>query len=598
MMSRPHIVVILTAMTIAAAMQVSSAANKALLVGVEEYANPQYNLKGVKEDVRLLKEALVRKGVFTDGEIKTLVNKEASRNSIINAFKEWLINGTKAGDLALFYFSGHGIQVWDEDGDEVQDGKDETILPWDAKVVGDRERRSFRGRTGFAFTGKQAENVILDDELGNLLKEMKGRTVVFLSDSCHSGSVYKRINPHLVQYKTLDSPHSYKSVFETRQSTPAVEGLPIEKTNIGGDLIVPGVNVAALTASEDSQPAEITPFDRDPTGFHSVFTWYLLQGLEGRADLDGDGNITLDELVKFLSEEIKRGGYAQVPQHEFQPKGLENLVVARAAAASSGRVERPTKLLCSLKPDASIAPQERTEIESKLRSAIPPLEWVTSERAACTIEVEKTGGSYGARLSDSTGSYWETHGGANLGQVLQEVAKDVRGYYVQANVAALRNPVNKMDLDLTYTVKSPAARKQGELVEGDSVDFRIKPKSAGYLLIFSVDTVGTIYPLYPGREERLKSLSANQSVTIPENERVIVEAPFGRDLVFAVLTKRPPESLARFWKEDRIGDPDAVWLTGQKEFLDALWNEFTQSGRAAGDWTSRLWMLKSFRSAK
>jgi uncharacterized caspase-like protein len=35
--------------------------------------------------------------------------------------------------------------------------------------------------------------------------------------------------------------------------------------------------------------------DNGPNG-HSVFTWTLLQGLEGRADLNGDGYITASEL--------------------------------------------------------------------------------------------------------------------------------------------------------------------------------------------------------------------------------------------------------------------------------------------------------------
>lgn len=590
--------IFLAALLIVVPWQSALGAKKALLVGVEEYANPDYNLKGVKEDVRLLQELLVRKGIFAESEIKTLVNKDATKDAIVRAFKDWLVKGTKPGDLALFYFSGHGIQIWDENGDEIQDGKDEALMPWDAKVLADREKRTFRGRTSFAFTQKGTENVLVDDEIGSLLKEMKGRTVIFLSDSCHSGSAYKRLNPFLVQYKTLDRPFSYKSVFETRESTPAVEGPPVEKTNVGDDLIVPGTNVAALTASEDSQPAEIVPFDIPPTGLHSVFTWYLLHGLEGRADLDGDGTITLGEVAKFLSDEMKRGGYAQLPQHDFQPKSLDSLILASGGSGPVARIDRPTGLLCSLKTDSGIAASERSEIETKLRSAIPVLELVTADKAGCMIEVEKSGGAYGARLSDSTGSYWETRRGPDLGQVLASVAKDARGYYVQSNVAALRNPVNNMDLDLTYTVKGSSNRTEGELVQGDSIEFRIKPKSAGYLLIFSVDTVGQIYPLYPGREGKLKSLAVNRSVLVPEQERLIVDAPFGRDLVFAVLTKTPPESLVHFWRQDQIGDPNAAWLTGQTEFLDALWNEFTQSGRARGDWISRLWWLKSFQATK
>lgn len=597
MASRCYLWIILIAALIAAC-QPACAAKRALLVGVEEYSNPDFNLKGVKEDVRLLKESLIRKGVFTEAEIKTLVNKDATKDAIVQNFKDWLIKGTKPGDLALFYFSGHGIQIWDENGDEIQDGKDEALMPWNAKVTGDRDKRTFRGNTSFAYSLKKTENFLLDDEIAELLKQMKGRTVVFLSDSCHSGSSYKRVNPLLVQYKTLDRPFSYKSVFEARETTPTVEGRPAEKTNIGDELHVSEANVAAFTASEDSQPAEIVPFDRDPTGLHSVFTWYLLHGLEGGADLDGDGKITLGEVGRYLGEEVKRGGYLQVPQHHLQPKGLENLVLVSGGTTPAGRIERPTRLLCALKADGSITDGERSEIESTLRTAVPPLEWVGADKAVCLIEVGKSDGSYGARLSDSTGSYWEAHREPDLHRVLQAVAKNARGFLVQSSVAALRNLTNTMDLDLTYTVKSPTPRNEGELVQGDSVDFRVKPKSSGYLLIFSVDAVGTVYPLYPGRDGKLHVLAANQSVVVPDKERLIVDGPFGRELVFAVLTKAKPEALVRFWRQDQIGDPDASWFTGQEQFLDALWNEFTLSNRPRGDWSSRLWTLKSFRSAK
>ena len=40
--------------------------------------------------------------------------------------------------------------------------------------------------------------------------------------------------------------------------------------------------------------------DNGPNG-HSVFTWTLLQGLEGRADLNSDGFITSDELAAYVA---------------------------------------------------------------------------------------------------------------------------------------------------------------------------------------------------------------------------------------------------------------------------------------------------------
>src|SRR5439155_8624449 len=39
----------------------------------------------------------------------------------------------------------------------------------------------------------------------------------------------------------------------------------------------------------------------DGPGGHSVFTWALLQGLDGKADLDGNGVITASELGSYIS---------------------------------------------------------------------------------------------------------------------------------------------------------------------------------------------------------------------------------------------------------------------------------------------------------
>src|SRR5687767_10086925 len=43
--------------------------------------------------------------------------------------------------------------------------------------------------------------------------------------------------------------------------------------------------------------------DNGPNG-HSIFTWTLLQGLEGRADLNGDGVITASELGAYVGPAV------------------------------------------------------------------------------------------------------------------------------------------------------------------------------------------------------------------------------------------------------------------------------------------------------
>jgi uncharacterized caspase-like protein len=37
---------------------------------------------------------------------------------------------------------------------------------------------------------------------------------------------------------------------------------------------------------------------------HGVFTYYLLEALRGKGDLDGNGFITLDEVYRYVSEKV------------------------------------------------------------------------------------------------------------------------------------------------------------------------------------------------------------------------------------------------------------------------------------------------------
>lgn len=601
------IVMVLAAAFCVAAGQPSCWAAKALIVGVEEYANPDHNLKGVRDDVNMLKDVLVRNGTFSEAETKILLDRDASKENVIKTFKEWLVEGTAPGDTVLFYFSGHGIQVWDVNGDETQDGRDEALMCWNSDAGGKPVVREFRGRRGIAFDPKDMRNILLDDEMSGMLAQLKGRNVIFFSDSCHSGSVYKHVNPYFVQNKTLSKPVSYKSVFTPRVGGN-VDPTPVtESTNIGADLLVNDLRIASFTASEDSQPAQIVSFDRDPKGIHSVFTWYLVHGLSGRGDLNKDGRVTLGELGRYLQDEVKRDGFAQIPQHVFQPKSLESSIVSSGSTAPgpatpavpAETVQRPSQVTCALNVDASITSQERSKIQSLLSGNLPFVQWSDDPaRVSCLIEGAKTGNTYGLRLSDSTGAYWEPHGSSYLDTALNGLAGDLKAYYVQSNIAALRNHQSRMDMDLSYELKGNTARPPGEVVAGDAVVFRAKTQTPGYLYIFTVDTLGVIHPLHPGPDGRPSPLKPGDTVALGADGSFVVEPPFGRETIFAFLTVTPSDSLASFWKQSDIGDPNSPRITQQDQFLDAVWKELTSSGKPRGEWVSKIWALKSFKSAK
>ncbi len=57
-------------------------------------------------------------------------------NFSVCLYRSWLVKGAKPGDSLFFSFSGHGNQMRDIDGDETDDGMDETILPVDYREAG------------------------------------------------------------------------------------------------------------------------------------------------------------------------------------------------------------------------------------------------------------------------------------------------------------------------------------------------------------------------------------------------------------------------------------------------------------------------------
>jgi len=150
----------------------AASANRALIVSIGDYGHTQLNLNGPDRDAVLMKEVSGRLG-FKREEIKTLLDQEAGRNAIINAINSWIVNGVGPEDTVLFYFSGHGMQVADIDGDE-DDGCDEAIVPAD-------------------MLASKGKSLIIDDELNQLLRRSEAKHILVFIDSCHSGTVTRGV---------------------------------------------------------------------------------------------------------------------------------------------------------------------------------------------------------------------------------------------------------------------------------------------------------------------------------------------------------------------------------------------------------------------
>jgi hypothetical protein len=149
------------------------AARYAVLVGVSDYPDSAPDLRGGPlNDVALMQDLLVHRFGYPAANVLVLRDGNGSRQQVIDAIRQHLGKAQPA-DLALFYFSGHGVQVEASRGlpdstDFEPDKLDEALLLW-----GDHQ-----DRLGY----------LLDDELGILFDGLSAGKVIAIIDACHSGT--------------------------------------------------------------------------------------------------------------------------------------------------------------------------------------------------------------------------------------------------------------------------------------------------------------------------------------------------------------------------------------------------------------------------
>ena len=92
-------------------------ARKALLIGINRYRIPGADLRGCVNDVTNLSRVLVDLCGFAKGDIKVLIDENATQVAMQKGIRA-LVSGGRKGDVLLLHYSGHGANVPDADGDE------------------------------------------------------------------------------------------------------------------------------------------------------------------------------------------------------------------------------------------------------------------------------------------------------------------------------------------------------------------------------------------------------------------------------------------------------------------------------------------------
>ncbi len=265
-----------------AAAAVPALADRALLIGIDHYADSALGSAGLGtagRDIAAVQRLLTETLGYGDSDIRVVANEEATLEGIKSAITDWLVSGTKPGERVFLYYSGYGYFQPDDDGDEA-DGLDETLVPFDAKVVGS------------AVTG-----MISDDELNLLIDAMTGRKVSVVIDAGYSGVVTADAETSFTPSAAFRAPiianRTRSIVVEPAAQAQKAEGPALDTDRLSGD-------VAVFTAAAGGQTALVA----DGEG---VFTAAFVAALaQAGADANGNGTVSNAEVLAYLRDQAQQ----------------------------------------------------------------------------------------------------------------------------------------------------------------------------------------------------------------------------------------------------------------------------------------------------
>lgn len=260
----------------------------ALIIGNTEYTDSGLaQLTAPGKDAEEFARVLKDQTICAFDDVKILMNEPeyAVRGTIDEFFDQ-----KKPDDLLVLYFSGHGVR--DELG---------------ALYLAVKNTMRTRLRS----------TAIKSDYIREAMDQSRSRRQVLILDCCNSGAF--------------------------AQGTKAATGVSIGTASA----FEAGYGRMILTASDSTQFAWEGNQMIGETD-NSLFTHFLVQGLEGKADLDGDGQITVDELYDYAYEKVKLVTPKQTPSKFSSKQQGEIILRENMPAEDIQPVPLPAALLDSI----------------------------------------------------------------------------------------------------------------------------------------------------------------------------------------------------------------------------------------------------------
>ena len=544
----------------------------ALLVGIGDYVNfadgEGGDLKGAENDARLWRNALVSHLGFPEANVRMLLSGEATKANIREAITGWLAKSVHPGDWVAITYSGHGSQVWDENGDE-EDGLDESIAP--ADVLPDSPAMD-----------------ITDDEFGAWLGQIPTDNVVVFLDNCSSGSGTRDVTPFSQSRLLGRTPSALP-----RPGTASRRAIPGVSDKTGFD--AGGARVLELSAAQPSQAAvdAYFPATDGTEAFHGgAFTTLLVREI-WKAPRD----ISFEELFQRSSEALKRNRFQQNPylSADVALKSsplffLEGADIGPATAflpvrsVSGDRVELDGGVALGItagsifETDGGAVLEVLSSGESSLTAQVAKGQPRQGEKARLTgyrfawaplrvnvagIDTESVatltaalGDDSGIQLVEDPEAYshlivrrrgnelrvlgadgFVRHEAISVGAPGgTELAVKLRQEAAAKRLADMDNPAQPFGVRLTME------GGKTDFGIGEKVSFHATSDRDGYLTLVDLGTDGKVVMLFPNAYQPATRIRAGQTLSFPTEEmgfELQVFPPVGRGMVRAFVTAEP-----------------------------------------------------------
>lgn len=219
----------------------------AVVIGIEQYRQDLPKADFAVHDAHIVAEYLTKVMGYPEENVVTLLDDKASMSDLTKYFEKWLLNNVEKDGTVFIYYSGHGAPN--------PNTGDAYLVPFDGDPA-------FIDQTGYSLK-----------RLYEALGRLPAREIVVALDSCFSGA-------------------GGRSVI-ARGARPLVMNLGTPQN--------PSRNMAIISASSGDQISSTY----DEKG-HGLFTYFMLKGLKGEADVDGKGQIEIGELFNYIKPNVER----------------------------------------------------------------------------------------------------------------------------------------------------------------------------------------------------------------------------------------------------------------------------------------------------